>query len=314
MKKRMILIAIFVVSTFMACDEVSSQDTGSIQFYVEPEWTIVNGIPAGDGEEEMSDGWAVSYDKFLVCVGDIHFSHDINATNDLYEMKDIFVIDLKNAPTSGLLIAEFNDVPTGDWDSVGYSMPIAKPDSIKLGDISDDNFNEMVDNSLAVSTIMVLTKTGGEVCPYLIEEENPAASDRPCTVMDQVTLDWQLPFGSAADGCHTPTQVGVNIPKGGTTQVKLTLHADHHFFNALRHTDITRLAQPIIDADLNLDGRVTLEELDQVPITVLNTDVYDLSTFPSDLETLRDYIRWTTITFPHFQGDGSCPDRTPIEM
>ncbi|MBU1535269.1 hypothetical protein KKF84_08100 [Myxococcota bacterium] len=170
----------------------------------------------------------------------------------------------------------------------------------------------MVDNGLAVSTVMILTQTGGQVCPYLVNEENPADPTRPCTTMEEIRFEWQLPYGSTADGCQTPTQVGLNVPKGGTTQVKLTIHADHHFFTALRHTDIMRLAQPLIDADLNLDGEVTLDELEQVPITVLDTSVYDLSTFPSDLETLGDYIRWTTITFPHYQGDGGCPIRTPL--
>ena len=320
-KKSTLFAALFslFVLPFSGCDESSDGSTGSVQFYVEPEWTIVNGIPAGDAEEEMSDGWNLSYEKFIVCLGDIHISHDpveedVHKANDIFAMHDNFVIDLKNAPTSGLLVAEFNDVPTGDWESVGYSMPMASSESQKLGDVSDENYNEMVDNGLAVSTRMVLTKTGGEVCPYLINDENPADENRPCTVMEQVSFDWQLPFGAEADGCQTPTQVGVNIPKGGTTQVKLTIHADHHFFNALRHTDITRLAQPLIDADLNLDGEVTLDELDQVPITVLDTTVYDLSTFPGELETLLDYVRWTTIIFPHWQGDGGCPDRTPLDQ
>ncbi len=318
MKTTRLLFTLFPLLLALSCDDDTSSDTGSIQFYVEPEWTISNGIPAGDAEEEMSDGWSVSYEKFNICLGHVFMSQEQSTSNhkaktDKQEMHNLFVIDLRNAPTAGLLVAEFNNVATGDWESVGYSMPPATAQAQKLGNISDQDFNEMVDNGLAVSTRMVLTKAGGQICPYLVDQENPAASDRPCTAMEEVVLDWKLSTGSANSGCHTPTQVGVNIPKGGTTQVKLTIHADHHFFNALRHTDITRLAQPLLDADLNGDGQVTLEELEEVPISVLDPSVYDLSTFPEGLETLRDYVRWTTITFPHFQGDGGCPNRVPLE-
>ena len=71
----------------------------------------------------------------------------------------------------------------------------------------------MVANGLAVSATLHLTKEGGQVCPYLVNAENPADPARPCTDMEEVLFQWQLPYGAMAEGCETPTQVGVNIPK-----------------------------------------------------------------------------------------------------
>ncbi|MBU1221863.1 hypothetical protein KKF34_12830 [Myxococcota bacterium] len=312
MKKLSIILTVILSTIFFAsCDESSSDSKGSVQFYVEPEWTIVNGIQPGDGEEEINDGWAVEYETFFVTLGDVTVAK--TGSSSVFNDDNTYVMDLKNAPAGGLLVSEFNNVNAGDWDQVSYSMPFASATSQKLGTISDTDFNYMVNEGLAVRTTMVLTKTDGQTCPYLVEEVDPADPERPCYDLDEVTFDWDLPYAVEVSGCQTESQVGINIPSGGTTSVKLTLHADHHFFTAIRHTDLQRLAQPLINADLNADGIVTLEELDQVPVTVFDPMVYDLSTFPQDMETLLDYVRWTTITFPHFQGDGGCPTKNPLD-
>ncbi|MDA3863622.1 MAG: hypothetical protein PF689_07095 [Deltaproteobacteria bacterium] len=308
--KKLLFILIAINLLFVACDDENS-GTGSIQMYVEPEWTITQGIEAGEGPEKMHDGWSLSYERFVISLGDIYVTKSSENAKE-FRMDNNYVIDLKNAPSSGLVVAEFSNVPSGDWDRVGYSMLAANSDSQKLGGISDDLFNEMVDHQLAVSARMVLSNPSGQVCPYDLEGDNPIDPQRPCIDRNEVILDWELPFPAKAEGCMTPSQVGLTVPSGGTAQIKLTIHADHHFFTAMRHTDIQRLAQPVIDADLNEDGFITLEELQQVPVAVLDPAVYDLSTFPQ-LETLYDYVRWTTITFPHYQGDGGCPERTPLD-
>ncbi|MBN2723758.1 MAG: hypothetical protein JXR95_06780 [Deltaproteobacteria bacterium] len=309
--KKIILLSILALSFLISCDDAASGGTGSVQFYVEPEWTIVNGISTGDGEEDMRDGWSVEYERFLVSLGNITVSKSTSST--VYKDENTYVIDLKGAPTAGLLVTEFNDLDNGDWDRVGYQMPQATEGALTLqNDISDEDYNSMVDNELSVSVRMVLNNSSGQVCPYLIDEDEPAATDRPCFDTTEIVLDWELPYGVEVNGCMTESQIGINIPSGGTTQAKLTIHADHHFFTAIRHTDVMRIAQPIIDADLDLDGYVTLDELESVPATVLDPTVYDLSTFPGDVETLGDYVYWTTITFPHYQGDGGCPEKNPL--
>jgi len=45
---------------------------------------------------------------------------------------------------------------------------------------------------------------------------------------------------------------------------------------------------------------------------VLSTTIFDLSTIPDQLNTLLDYVRWATITLPHYQGDGGCPERSQL--
>jgi len=159
---------------------------------------------------------------------------------------------------------------------------------------------------------MTFSKSDGQRCPYLVGETDPADPARPCAAATEITASWELPYPSRADGCQTEIETGLTVPSGGTVAVKLTIHADHFFFTAFRHTGVTRLVQHLVDADLDADGEVTIAELDAVPITVLSTTIFDLSSVPEELNTLLDYVRWATITLPHYQSDGGCPERTAL--
>ncbi len=313
MKK--LILFLFVIAFLLPLSCTEDEKTGSIQFYIEPEWTIVNGIPGGhshkhgDGEE-IEDGWSVTYNDFIVSIGDITVGKA--GSEPKYRMNNHYIVDLKNAPTAGLLLAEFNKVPTGHWDRVGYSLPAASAASQVLGNVPQDMVDLMKTAGLAVYTRMEFKKNTGRRCPYLVDTANPADPDRPCEAARTIIADWELPYPSKAEGCRTPSEIGLTVPSGGTVAAKVTIHADHFFFTAFRHTEVTRLVQHIVDADLDEDGEVTMEELAAVPITVLDTTVFDLSTVPVELESLLDYVRWAVITFPHFQGDGGCPERTPL--
>jgi hypothetical protein len=309
MKTTLMLLTVFVISLLASgCDE--TDQNGNIQIYVEPEWTLINGITPGDGEEDIRDGWAVSYSDFILSIGEV----TVGRTGEVpkYGMGSHYLVDLKNTPLSGQLIAEFTDVPSGHWDRVGYALPAASSESEALGAVPLNAISMMRDNGLAVYTRMTFTKANGRRCPYLVGEADPADPARPCTPATELTASWELPYPSRADGCGTELETGLTVPSGGTAAVKLTIHADHFFFTAFRHTGVTRLVQHLVDADLDADGEITIAELDAVPITVLSTNIFDLSTIPGQLNTLLDYVRWATITLPHYQGDGGCPERSAL--
>jgi len=309
MKKIMMTLSVSVLSLFAAaCDETARN--GNIQIYVEPEWTLVNGISSGTDEENIQDGWSVSYSDFVLSIGEVTVGRSGEAPK--YGMGKHYLIDMKNTPLSGQLVAEFTDVPSGNWDRVGYALPAASESSEVLGAVPLNTISQMKDNGLAVYTRMTLTKPDGQRCPYLVGEADPADPARPCAAVTEITASWELPYPSRGDGCGTDLETGLTVPSGGTAAVKLTIHADHWFFTAFRHTGVTRLVQHLVDADLNADGEITIAELDATPITVLSTTIFDLSTIPGELNTLLDYVRWATITLPHYQGDGGCPERTPL--
>lgn len=310
MKNTLITLSfVFASLSGVACDE-TGEKTGNIQIYVEPEWTLVEGIDPGTDEENIKDGWAVDYTDFILSIGEVTVGK--SGETPKYTMDTHYLIDLKNTPLSGQLVAEFSDVPSGQWDRVGYALPAASTASIDLGTVPGEDATVMKDNGLAVYTRMVFTKANGQRCPYLVNEADPADPARPCTAATEITAAWELPYPSRAEGCQTELETGLTVPSGGTAAVKLTIHADHFFFTAFRHTGVTRLVQHLIDADLDGDGEVTIEELDEVPVTVLSTTIFDLSTVPEQLNTLLDYVHWATITLPHYQGDGGCPERTPL--
>ena len=64
--------------SLVGCGSDDDTGSGSLTVLLEPEDTITEGIEPGDGVENMRDGWAVAYDRFIVAVGDIdvHFSTD----------------------------------------------------------------------------------------------------------------------------------------------------------------------------------------------------------------------------------------------
>jgi hypothetical protein len=313
-KLNIILITIFLTGIFTGCDETEG-GKGNIQFYIQPEECISDGIVAGTLEENMRDGWNLEYDKFLISFGDIYVSKTSSSSTE-YVDSNHYIVDLKKTSTGGLEIISFENVDSGLWDKIGYSIVQANAQSVTLGTISSEDADYMKNNNLVVSTKMILTKPGGQICSYLVGENEPADPARPCYDATEVVMDWDLPYAARAEGCSTPDVNGIIVPKGGTAAATLTIHADHHFFNAFVHSDVKRLVQHLVDADLNHDGNVTMEELAQVPFTVLDPlEFGDLvSTIPQDtpLENLRDLIKWATITFPHFQGTGGCPIRTPL--
>jgi hypothetical protein len=101
----------------------SSAGTGSAQAFVVAEDTIPDGLVAGSGLEDIQDGWTVRYGKFLAVVGNFRAARQ--GKSDVQQVNDVFVIDMKSLPTSGLVIAQLEDLRAARWDKVGYDMPRA---------------------------------------------------------------------------------------------------------------------------------------------------------------------------------------------
>ncbi|XXX74837.1 hypothetical protein WMF30_45010 [Sorangium sp. So ce134] len=283
-------------------DDGAASGTGTVQIFVEPEDTIPEGLEPGTGEENIVDGWKVTYDRFLVTIGNVRAARS-DAQETLGD-PSVFVLDLKNAPATRYVIAEFEGVSAVRWDRFGFDLPNARAGVKTLSPTTEADVAFMVENGYSVFFEGSIEKEGGESCP----------PERECAPAEAVRFSWGLSAGTSFDDCATEDELpGFSVPTGGTIAVKPTIHGDHWFFNNITAgVEITkRYAQYVADCDLDGDGETTIEELKQVNVADVFGQEYNLSGAPG-LETAYDYVVAQARTLGDFQGDGECPKRAVL--
>lgn len=299
---RSIPLALLLASS-LNCTGTGS--TGSAQVFIEAEDTIPEGLEPGDGEENIVDGWTVRYSKFLVTVGDFKASRS-SAPDEILSDPGQTVVDLLHLPAGGFVLTEFDDIAAERWDRVGYSLPNAD-DSAEAADGTDAADRDfMVQAGLSLHVEGEISKPDGESCVL----GDPAA----CSKAPVVRFSWSLAAGTSFADCASPDGVaGFAVPSGGTAQIKPTIHGDHWFFtNITQGAEITeRRAQWIADADADLDGETTLDELRAAPAAKLFPAElgYNLSGALIPVVTAYDYLEAQVRTLGDFQGEGECPTR-----
>ncbi|WP_437875584.1 hypothetical protein [Sorangium sp. So ce513] len=274
--------------------------TGSVQVFVEPEDTIPEGLEPGTGPENIADGWRVTYEKFLVTVGNVRAARS-DAEETLSD-PSVFVLDLKNAPATRYVIAEFDGVSAVRWDRFGFDLPNAREGVKSLSPTAEGDVALMVENGYSVYFEGSIAKEGGESCPR----------GEACVPAEEVRFRWGLSAGTSFDDCATEDELpGFSVPTGGTIAVKPTIHGDHWFFNNITAgAEITkRYAQYIADCDLDGDGETTIEELKEVRVAEVFGEEYNLGGGLGPIESAYDYVVAQARTLGDFQGDGECPTR-----
>jgi hypothetical protein len=268
--------------------------TGSIQIFVVPEDSITNGLKPGTELENVQDGWTITYDRYLVAIG--NFRARRTDTGDTLSDSTIYVLDLKGAPTSGYVAKELTDVAAVRWDKFGYDIPNAKPGAVPLAPTTQADADLMIANGYSVYFEGSGMKEG-----------------------KTVSFKWGFAAGTAFDDCASADGVpGFAVPAGGTVQVKPTLHGDHQYFdNVTQGVEITkRLAEWLAICDADDSGELTLDELKRCDVVkALPQPPYDLTGVKDEDRSGRlsvyDYVFSQMRTFGDFQGDGECPSRAP---
>ncbi|WP_437722461.1 hypothetical protein [Sorangium sp. So ce861] len=281
-------------------DGGAGSGTGTVQIFVEPEDTIPEGLEPGTGEENIADGWKVTYDRFLVTIGNVRAARS-DAQETLSD-PSVFVLDLKNAPAARYVIAEFEGVSAVRWDRFGFDLPNAREGAKTLAPTTEDDVALMVENGYSVFFEGSIEKEDGESCP-------PSGE---CVPAKEVRFSWGLSAGTSFDDCATEDDLpGFSVPTGGAIAVKPTIHGDHWFFNNITAgVELTkRYAQYIADCDLDGDGETTIEELKEVKVADVFGQEYNLSGALGEIETAYDYVVAQARTLGDFQGDGECPRR-----
>ncbi len=282
--------------------------TGTVQVFVEPEETIPGGLTPGDGEENIVDGWTVTYDKFLIVFGNFRASR--SSGGDTLSAPDVWVLDMKALPAGGLVVATFGDAAATRWDQVGYDLPNATAAAQCAEGISAQDCEMMKSQNYSLYIEGTITKADGQSC----SPTDPS----DCQAATEVRFAWGLKAGTAFDGCAGADEqlAGFAVPTGGTVQVKPTIHGDHWFFtNITQGAELTdRRAQWIANCDLNRDGETTLDELAQTQAAdVFPSAQYNLSGALITVQTAKDYLEAQARTLGDFQGEGECPERKVLQ-
>jgi hypothetical protein len=299
-------------------DAGGTAEKATLEILLEAEDTITDGLEAGDGLEQIRDGWAVSFDKYIAVIGDIDIASSTDESKE-YEAAGSFAFDLTQVGASGVPLWTIADLPAGDYE-FGYHLGNASEDAERDGSVSKADFEQMVNQEWTYLIEGTINQSKGQSCPpeNLAEVGNARPNGNmngrgePCydhpAVSFRIGVAAQTVFGP----CDVDDMSGFNIPAGGTKTVAVTLHGDHLFFNGFPERDeggIKRRAQWLADCDLNLDGHVSVEELEAIaPADLAEFDEgYQFGGEPIELFTVLDYATAQLKTQGHFQGEGSCP-------
>ena len=99
---------------------------------------------------------------------------------------------------------------------------------------------------------------------------------------------------------------GIVVPDGAAVDVQLTIHGDHLFYDDLASEDALLRFDHMAAADADMDGVVTLDELDAVDLATIPTGEGTYGVGAGDVDTLGEFVRASTRTLGHFNGEGHC--------
>lgn len=288
------MVASFLALGLASCGET----TGSLTVLLDAEDTISEGLEPGAGDENIVDGWAVSFDRYIVAIGDVRLARGDDLDVEVTE-PTVLVVDLAAIPASGVTLARFEDVAAVRWDRFEYATPPA-PGATRHETVEPADFDEMVANGWTYLIEGVLTNASGESCP-------PGGACRPAT---EIAFRLGVPLEARFGPCEAEEGLpGVTVVEGGTT-VSATIHGDHLFFDGFPSGAevIERRAQWLANADTDGDDAVSPAELMGLDaFSLFPADTHNVSGAPYPVVTAWDYVRGQLATQGHFQGEGECP-------
>jgi hypothetical protein len=264
--------------------ETTPSGSGAITFTSWGEEYIEVELPTS----EFEDGFSVTFDKFLVLVGNISVADDTGAVAASDER--FFLLDHKEAGVKELV--KFEGLEAGAYTIVSYETSPASRDAITLvGAVTEADADMMA--SMGYHVYVEGTLTGS---------------------MGSKTFQWGYGVPTLLDDCEgerdgtvTP---GAVVTEGGDDVIELTIHGDHFFYDDLQAENAVLRGQAIFDADADDDDVVTREELAAVQLVALPADEYGTGGVDG-VNDLDAFVQFLTRTVGHFRGEGECFLRSP---
>ena len=284
--------AIVVGSVAIGCGSSSTggSDNGNLSVLLGAEGTIVDGIESGTGDENILDGFEVTFSRYIVSIGNVAMSQ-VNG-DSLQSSSDVAIADFTSLGTFPELTS-FNGIPTGQYPSFGFETPAPDMDVVNFNDVAEEDIAAMVDNEWSYIIEGTITQVSdGATKNFLIQ------ADVPTVYVD-----------CAVEGMEP----GVNV--ASNSSVDITLHGDHIFFNGFPEEEgnVQRLAQWMWDVeDADSDGVLMKADFEQATdvgslFPTPPQGVYELTGGPiSPIEDAWDFIRAQLGTQGHIRGEGEC--------
>ena len=280
------LAAVVGVALSSAACGGSSDGSGTVNVTTWGETLIEQGL----GKDIFpKDNWSVKYTRFLIVMHSVKFEdQDRNVGASLAPPQ---VLDMTKAGDKQ--IASYS-LDAKQWPHVSY----------QLGPISADAVPGQLASQADVTTMQTENAS--------IHVEGTATGPNGETK----TFDFSFPTATLYEDCRGEQDGkevdGVLVTNGGTQEVQLTIHGDHLFYDDLQSPDAVPRFQALANADANNDGKITLAELDQVPLYTIPASLGSYGTGALGyVNTLGDYERTLARTFGHYRGEGSCNSKNP---
>jgi hypothetical protein len=251
---------------------------GTITATVYGEEFIEEGIPA----DVFSDGWSVSFDTFLVSIGNV--AGKAGEGSDEVGDPAFHIVDIaQSSGGEGFELASFA-APGGTYDHYGYQL---------RGEANATALN--VD--AADATMM---KSGG----YSVWVKGSATKGGVTK-----TFDWGFTLDLTYAHCDLMSTVD-----GNDIRAQATIHADHLFYDDAVSEEPNVAFQIMADADANDDNAVTLAELAAVDIR--GQARYQVGSIKdpagNTITNLRQYVEHQVVTLGHINGEGHCEDQLAV--
>lgn len=266
-----VLIATTIPLFTIAC---AGDEAGTITATVYGEEFIEEGIPA----DAFSDGWAVSFDTFLVSIGNVA----AKAGEGGAEVGDpgFYIVDLAQpSGGAGYELATF-DAPAGTYDHYGYAI---RPDPGALG------------INVEATEVTAMTAAGSSI--WVTGSATKAGVTK--------SFDWSFALKLGHGHCDVAEQID-----GNHVEIQATIHADHFFYDDAVSEEPNLAFELIAAADGNADGAVTLAELEATDIRSQTRYQVGSNRDPKGdtITNLRQYLELQATTLGHINGEGHCED------
>lgn len=274
--KRFAAIAICSLLLTACSDE---DGTGDVAVNTWGEEYIEQGIPAA----EFEDGGSATYTKFLISFGTVTLDDAQDGPAGSIESNTVFDL-VSPGPHDVGTIAGVSATTHDDFDYM--VVPVSATTTVHA--------------SAAEADATMMASMG-----YAIYVEGTVSNGN-----ETKSFRWGFSESTHYDGCVDVSSgqelAGVVVVDGGQSEAQLTIHGDHLFYDDLLSSEAKLRSQVIMAADADMDGEVTMAELEAVPLADISSEDGPYGVAASDVNDLGAYLRAATRTLGHFNGEGHC--------
>ncbi len=265
-----------IAAAVTAC---SSEGSGDVALSIWGEEYIEEGIPAA----EFEDGGSAVFTKFVIAIGTVTLADTAGGTSETVAVDSAFDLVTPGPHAVGSL----TDLAATTHDAFDYHVVPASATTAAHASTSAADLQAMVSEGWSI--LVEGTFTSGT---------------------DTKSFRWGFSEATHYAGCVDVSSgqdlAGVVVVDGARSEAQLTIHGDHFFYDDLLSSDAKLRTEALALGDADMDGEVTLDELDAVTLASLSSELGPYGVAASDVNTLGAYVRAATRTLGHFNGEGHC--------